>query len=144
MINHSPRKTRWTKTVEGINPMADLTKKVVADIPNPQPSSKSSRFWHTLKTTLFFIALWSVIIFLIVQLFRSDWRDFTKGLSAAADIVWPLAAVIGLVLMFTAYCCRSTQKDYGAYSEAYSFMRGAALSFLLGFSLLWLRYRRFL
>ena len=101
---------------------------------NSEPPKQPRHGWLKFSDVLTLIAAWGFIIYLIISAFRSGW-SLTAWLSDAADVVWPLAALAGLLLLLAAHACKSTQKDL---DEAYSFMRAAALSFLLGFFLLWL------
>ena len=107
---------------------------------NSEPPKQPRHGWLKFSDVLALVAVWGFIIYVIVSAFRSGWR-LTAWLSDIADIGWPLAAFAGLLLLLAAHACKSTQKDL---NEAYSFMRAAALSFLLGFFLLWLRWRHVL
>jgi hypothetical protein len=65
-----------------------------------------------------------------------------RWLTDVASTVWPLSLILGVLLMFSAYCIRAV--DRTRTEEAYKFMRGAAVALLIGFVLLWMFWRRFL
>jgi hypothetical protein len=101
---------------------------------NPEPQKKPRRFWILLGDGVALIAGWGIILYLVVFHFSRAW--LTGLLHDLADFGLPLSIVAGLFLMLAAHASRSTTKRL---DEAYPLMRGAALSLLLGFILLWLR-----
>jgi hypothetical protein len=72
-------------------------------------------------------------------LYLSGWT-FRHWLSDVVGIVWPIGFYFGMLLLVAAHATKET----GGIDEAYRFMRGAALSFLLSVFALWLVFRGFI
>lgn len=64
-----------------------------------------------------------------------------SALAEIADCTWPLAMMFGVGFLLVAHL-ESRGEQYP--STAYKYMRLAAQTFLLGFFVLWLRWRHFL
>lgn len=98
---------------------------------------QKSRLRNILSNGLFLILCWGVIILTFGSaLYYSHW-SFRNWLSEMIDIIWPVAFIVGLLLLLAAHATRITTKSH---EEAYPFMKFAALSFMLSAFALWLHH----